>query len=69
MTVYFRHNVFLFICKQYNDKPELYSDEAFKAITFWLDKLEAKEQEEKEHLKQEQIQLRQIMGAFLSNHK
>lgn len=69
MSVYFRHNVFLFIRKQFNDKPEFHSDEAFKAMTFQLDHVESKEQEEKERLKKEQIQHRQIMEAFLTTHK
>ena len=69
MSVYFRHNVFLPICIQFNDKPEFHSDEAFKTMTTRLDHLEAKEREEKERLEQEQIQHRQIMEAFLSNHE
>jgi len=69
MTVFFRHNVFLPIRIQFDDKPEFHSDEAFKAMTSRLDHLEAKEQEEKEQLEQQKVEHRQIMEAFLNTHK
>jgi len=69
MDVVFRHCVFLPIRLQFDDKPELQSDAAYKVMKDKLNELKAKELEERETVQRQRIEHQHAMETFLKNHK
>ncbi len=68
MTINFRHDIFSHICDQFNGRPEMQSDEAFKQMESRLNRLEENERLQTDRIEKEQLEQCQIMKNFLHKH-